>query len=161
MEIYILRHGVAEEPQAGQPDSERALTPDGRKKLRNVLRAAGTAGVAPSLILSSPYKRALQTAQLAAEILGYKGEIVRTSALEPNSSPHAVWDEIRVHKDQGSILLAGHEPLFSRLMAYLLGSPELQVDFKKGALACIEVDRFGAEPHGVLRWMLTSKLAAQ
>ena len=75
MEIYILRHGVAEEPQTGQPDSERALTPDGRKKLRNVLRTASSAGVAPSLILTSPYKRALQTAQLAAEILeAYQGQ---------------------------------------------------------------------------------------
>ena len=87
MEIYILRHGVAEEPQTGQPDSERALTPDGRKKLRNVLRTAAAAGVAPSLILTSPYKRALQTAQLAAEILDYKGELLRTKALEPGSSP--------------------------------------------------------------------------
>ena len=78
MEIYILRHGVAEEPQTGQPDSERALTSDGRKKLRNVLRTAAAAGVAPSLILTSPYKRALQTAQLAAEILDYKGELLRT-----------------------------------------------------------------------------------
>jgi phosphohistidine phosphatase len=160
MEIYILRHGVAEEPQAGQPDSERALTSDGRKKLRNVLRAAASAGVAPSLILTSPYKRALQTAQLAAEILDYKGDLVRTDALEPGSSPKTVWDQIRVHKDEPRILLAGHEPLFSRLTAYLLGAPNLQVDFKKGALACIELERFGAEPHGVLRWMLTSKLAA-
>jgi phosphohistidine phosphatase len=159
MEIYILRHGVAEEPQTGQPDTDRALTADGRKKLRIVLRAAGSAGVAPSLILTSPYKRALQTAQLAAEILEYKGELLRTKALEPGSSPKTVWDEIRVHKDKAQILLAGHEPLFGRLMAYLLGSPNLQVDFKKGAIACIEVERFPAEPHGVLRWMLTSKLA--
>jgi len=161
MEIYILRHGVAEDGQPGQPDSERALTPDGRKKLRNVLRTAATAGVAPSLILTSPYKRALQTAQLAAEILDYKGELLRTKALEPASSPKTVWDEIRVHKDEAQILLAGHEPLFSRLTAYLLGSPSLQVDFKKGAIACVEIERFGAEPHGVLRWMLTSKLSAQ
>jgi phosphohistidine phosphatase len=160
MEIYILRHGVAEEPQAGQPDSERALTPDGRKKLRNVLRTAASAGVAPSLILSSPYKRALQTAQMAAEILEYKGELLRTKALEPAGSPKAVWDEIRVHKDEARILLVGHEPLFSRLTAYLLGSPNLQVDFKKGAVACVEIERFPVEPHGVLRWMLTSKLAA-
>jgi phosphohistidine phosphatase len=158
MEIYILRHGVAEDGQPGQPDAERALTPDGRKKLRNVLRTAAAAGVAPSLILTSPYKRALQTAQLAAEILDYKGELLRTKALEPASSPKTVWDEIRVHKDEAQILLAGHEPLFSRLTAYLLGSPSLQVDFKKGAIACVEIERFGAEPHGVLRWMLTSKL---
>jgi len=122
---------------------------------------ARSCDVAPSLILTSPYKRALQTAQLAAEILDYKGELLRTKALEPASSPKAVWDEIRVHKDEAQILLAGHEPLFSRLTAYLLGSPSLQVDFKKGAIACVEIERFGAEPHGVLRWMLTSKLSAQ
>ncbi len=160
MEIYILRHGVAEEPQAGQPDSERPLTPDGRKKLRHVLRTAASAGVAPALILTSPYKRALQTAQLAAEILDYKGELLRTAALEPGSSPKAVWDEIREHKEQPRILLSGHEPLFSRLTAYLLGSPNLLVEFKKGAIVCIELERFPPEPHGVLRWMLTSKLAA-
>ncbi len=160
MEIYILRHGVAEEPQIGQPDSERALTADGRKKLRNVLRAAASAGVAPSLLLTSPYKRAVQTAQLAAEILEYKGELLRTKALEPSSSPKTVWDEIRVHKDEAQILLAGHEPLFSRLTAYLLGSQSLQVDFKKGTMACVELERFPAEPHGVLRWILTPKLAA-
>jgi phosphohistidine phosphatase len=159
MEIYILRHGIAEDAPPGQPDSERSLTSDGRKKLRSVLRAAASAGVAPSLILTSPYKRAVQTAQLAAEILDYKGELLRTKALEPNSAPKGVWDEIRVHKDEARILLAGHEPLFSRLTAYLLGSPNLQVDFKKGAIACIELDRFPAEPHGVLRWMLTPKLA--
>ena len=159
MEIYILRHGIAEDAPAGQPDAERALTSDGRKKLRSVLRSAAASGVAPSLILTSPLKRALQTAQIAAEILEYQGELLRTRTLEPNSSPKAVWDEIRVHKDEARILLVGHEPLFGRLMAYLLGSPELQVDFKKGALACIELDRFPAEPHGVLRWMLTSRLA--
>ena len=159
MEIYILRHGIAEDAPAGQPDSERSLTSDGRKKLRSVLRVAASAGVAPSLVLSSPYKRALQTAQLAVEILEYQGELLRTKALEPSSAPKAVWDEIRVHKDEPRILLAGHEPLFSRLTAYLLGSPNLQVDFKKGAIACIELERFPAEPHGVLRWLLTSKLA--
>src|ERR1700722_2624142 len=107
MEIYILRHGIAEDAPAGQPDSERALTSDGRKKLRSVLRVAASAGVAPSLIMSSPYKRALQTAQLAAEILAYKGELLRTKALEPGSSPKTVWAEIRGNKDEGRILLAG------------------------------------------------------
>jgi phosphohistidine phosphatase len=160
MEIYILRHGIADDAQAGQPDSERSLTADGRKKLRTVLRVAANAGVAPSLILTSPYKRALQTAQIAAEILDYKGELLRTKSLEPISDPKTVWDEIRVHKDEARILLAGHEPLFSRLTGYLLGSPDLQIDFKKGAMACIELERFPVEPHGVLRWLLTSKLAS-
>src|SRR5262249_54848302 len=156
MLIYILRHGIAED---GQPDSERALTSEGKKKLRNVLRVAREAGVGPSLILSSPYRRAVQTAQLAAEILGYTGSLLRTHALEPGSHPQTVWEEIRVHKDEEQILLAGHEPLFSALTAYLLGCPNLQIDFKKGALACVELGHFSAEPRGVLKWILTPKLA--
>lgn len=159
MEIYILRHGIAEDLHVGQPDSERALTAEGKKKLRNVLRLAAKAGVAPSLILTSPYRRALQTAELVAEVLDYKGDLLRTKALEPGSEPQAVWEEIRVHKDEANILMTGHEPLFSRLTAYLVACPSLHIDFKKGALACVEIDRFPAEPHGVLRWMLTPKLA--
>jgi phosphohistidine phosphatase len=160
MKIYILRHGIAEEAQGNQPDSERALTAEGKKKLRSVLRTAAASGIAPSLILTSPYRRALQTAQIAAEVLKYKGDLLQSKTLEPSSHPRVVWDEIRVHKDEAEILLSGHEPLFSSLTAYLLGCPGLQIDYKKGALACVEIDHFTAEPHGVLKWMLTPKLAA-
>jgi len=158
MKIYIFRHGIADDAHAGQSDSERSLTPEGKKKLRNVLRAAHAADIAPSLIFTSPYRRAVQTAEIAAEVLDYKGEMLRTKALEPGSHPRAVWDEIRAHKDEPEILLVGHEPLFSSLTSYLLGCPNLQIDFKKGALACLEIDRFTADPHGALRWMLTPKL---
>jgi phosphohistidine phosphatase len=160
MDIYILRHGIAEDSHPGQSDSERGLTPEGKKKLRNVLRTAREAGVAPALILTSPLKRAVQTAQLAAEMLEYQGDLLRTKALEPGAHPRMVWEEIRVHKDQPAILLAGHEPLFSSLTAYLLGCPDLHVDFKKGALACVAVDGFGAAPHGALKWLITPKLAS-
>lgn len=155
-----MRHGIAEDSQSGQSDSERALTPDGKKKLRNVLRAAREAEVTPSLILTSPLKRAVQSAELAAEILDYRGDLLRTKALEPGAHPRMVWEEIRIHKDEAEILLSGHEPLFSTLTAFLLGCPDLQVEFKKGGMACVEIDRFGAEPHGVLKWMITPKLAA-
>ena len=159
MYIYVLRHGLAEDAHGGQPDSERAFTSEGKKKLRNVLKVAREAEVSPSLILTSPLKRAVQTAALAAEILDYKGELLRTKALEPNASPADVWQQIRDHKDESGILLAGHEPLFSQLTAFLLGCADLQIDFKKGALACVEIDRFGSEPHGVLKWYLTPKIA--
>ena len=159
MEIYLLRHGIAEDGRAGQPDSERSLTSEGKKKLHAILKRLHKADIAPSLIITSPYKRALQTAEIAAEELEYKGELLRSSALEPGSQPSAVWDEIRVHRDESSILLAGHEPLFSSVTAYLLVSPRLRIDFKKGAIACVEVDRFGPEPQAALRWMMTPRLA--
>jgi phosphohistidine phosphatase len=160
MEVYILRHAIAEERRPGRRDQDRALTDEGRKKLRPVLDRARAAGVVPSLILTSPYVRAVQTAEMAAEVLGYKGTLVRTEALVPGSLPDAAWLEIRDHRAEKTILLAGHEPLLGEIAAYLLGVPELAIDFKKGALLRIDVDVSAREPHGALQWLLTPKLAA-
>ena len=161
MQIYLLRHGIAEDAKPGRPDSERPLTSEGRDKLRRVLKRARTADLDPSLILSSPYRRALETAAAAAEVLGYKGEIVRTGALVPESSPYDAWEEIRNRKDERAILLASHEPLMSSLAAFLLDSPALQVDMKKAALVRIDCERFGPKAAGVLKWMLTPGLCLE
>ena len=159
MEIYLLRHGVAEETAATGRDADRRLTEEGRQKLRRVLERAHQAGVAPSLILTSPLRRALETAEIAARELGYEGKLVRTAALEPSSSPQQVWEEIRLRRDESAILLAGHEPLFSSTVAYLLGSSREIVHFRKGAIVRIDVEAFAAAPAGVLQWMLTPKLS--
>jgi len=156
MEIYLLRHGIAEDGGPGVPDSERALTSEGKEKLRRVLKQAG---VKPSLILSSPLKRAMETAEIAADVAGYSGKVVRTRALIPEASPFDAWDEVRAHKNEDSVLLASHEPLMSALAAFLLDSPALQVDMKKAALVRIDCERIGAEPRGVLKWMLTPAVA--
>jgi phosphohistidine phosphatase len=158
MQVYLLRHGIAEDARAGQSDCDRALTPEGRRKLKQVLEAASDAEVKPTLILSSPLKRAIQTAEIAAESLGYKGELLHTGALKPGSTPEQVWDEIRVHRDEAALLLVGHNPLFDGLSGYLLGQPELKVSFKKGAILRLDVESFGVRPKGVLRWYLTPKL---
>jgi phosphohistidine phosphatase len=152
MELYLLRHGIAENGGSGRPDSERALTSEGKDKLRRVLKLAD---VEPTLIVSSPYKRAVETAEVAAEVLGYKGRLLQTRALVPEGSPQSVWDELRTHKSEQSVLLAGHEPLMSALVAFLLNSPALEVDMKKAALVRIDCERMGAEPRGILKWMLT------
>lgn len=161
MKIYLLRHAAAEPAEAGMKDSDRALTEDGQVKLKHVLKRAKAAGVAPAVILSSPLRRALETAQIAADSLGYRAKIVETAALVPNASPHDVWNEIRARRDEPSILLASHEPLMSSTLSLLLASPALQVDMKKSALARVDCDRFGAEPRGVLKWLLTPATAGE
>ncbi len=158
MELYILRHGIAEEGNAGQKDSERALTDEGRKKLREVMRVAQRADVAPALIVSSPYLRAVQTAEIAIDVLRYKGTLLQTPVLIPSSEPEPVWHEVRTHKDAPSIMLVGHEPLLSQVVGYVLGARLLQVDMKKAALVRVDVESFGAQPRGILKWMLTPKL---
>lgn len=159
MQIYMLRHGLAEDVKPPGRDSDRALTAEGKKKLREVLRHARAAGVKPDLMLTSPYKRAIETAEVAASALGYSEAILRTKVLQPASDPPDVWEEIRVHKDAKELMLVGHEPLFGMVAAFLLGTPLLSIDFKKGALVRIDVNTMGAHPRGVLKWMLTPKLA--
>ena len=158
MELYLLRHGAAEDG-SGKPDPERALTAEGRRKLRPVLEAAASAGLKPSLILTSPLKRAVQTAEVARDVLKYKGDVLHTKSLAPGATVEQVWEEIRGHRDEPSLLMVGHNPLFSELSAYLLGSNDIQVDFKKGAVLRIDFERFPPKPKGVLRWYLTPKLA--
>ena len=161
LEVYLLRHGIAEETSRDGRDSERALTPEGKRKLRLTLKRALRGGAKPALILSSPYKRAIETAEIAAQILGCAGGILRIDALKPGAGPGEVWAEIRAHKTAGSLLLAGHEPLFSAVAAYLLDSPGLRIDFKKGAILRIDFESVGPAPRGCLRWMLTPSLSAE
>jgi phosphohistidine phosphatase len=160
MQVYILRHGIAEEGRPGGKDADRALTTEGRKKLREILRLAEKADIVPSLILTSPYLRAVQTAEAVIEVLGYANDLLRTEALIPSSDPRAIWEEIRVHQGVMQLMLVGHEPLLSKVVAFLLNSPSLQIDVKKGALIRIDIETFGAQPHGLLKWMVVPKLAA-
>src|SRR5437660_12800028 len=132
-------------------DADRALTPEGAKKLQSVLRRARAIDVEPSIILTSPYRRARETAQIAAEVVRGASKLVDSAALTPDSSPEAVWEEIRKHKSEPQVMIVGHEPLFSSVYAYLLGSPALQIDVKKGSLGRIDVNRFNGQPQGVLR----------
>ena len=159
MELYLFRHGIAEDGLANQPDHLRSLVPEGEHRLRKILKRAAAAQVSPSLILSSPYLRAKQTAALASELLPGERETLFTDTLTPMGRPDEVWEEVRTHRAEASILLASHEPLMSQLTAYLLRCPALRLDFKKGMLMRIDFDSLGPAPHGTLRWILTSSLA--
>jgi phosphohistidine phosphatase len=94
-------------------------------------------------------------------VFGYKGEVMRTSALVPAAAPADAWQEIRSRKGESAILLASHEPLMSSMAAFLLGSPALLVDMKKGALMRMDCDGFGPEPRCLLKWMLTPALSLE
>jgi phosphohistidine phosphatase len=159
MEIYILRHGLAQEANGGMRDADRPLTPEGSKKLLPVLRRARAIDVQPPVILTSPYRRARETAQVAAEALRGEPKLVESRALTPDSSPELVWDEIRNHKSDRQIMIVGHEPLLSSVYSYLLGAASVQIDVKKGSLGRIDVDRFTGQPRGILRWLIHPKLA--
>jgi phosphohistidine phosphatase len=161
MEVYLLRHGIADDDSPTGRDADRPLTSQGRRKLHELLAVAAAAGVAPDVIVSSPYVRARQTAEIAREVLGCKEELHFANALVPEADPEEVWMEVRnAYRGSAAILLASHEPLMGRCLGFLLGHPGMFVDFKKGALARVDVEGIGIQPRGILKWMLVPKLAA-
>lgn len=157
MILYLLRHGIAEDSNPGG-DSERALTDEGRRKLALILSIAKSAGLKPDLIVTSPYLRAEQTAELAAEALGYAEEPEGDGILMPFSDVLATWAEIRGMREFDSVMLVGHNPHLSDVMSAILGAPGGRIPMKKGALARLQVDPTSTMPKGVLDWLLTAKL---
>jgi phosphohistidine phosphatase len=159
VEILLLRHGIAEDARPGQADADRALTREGKQKLRALLRRLARAGVRPSLVLTSPYLRARQTAEIARDVLAPEAMIVPARALAPGSTPQEAWEEIRLYSNQPAVLCSSHEPLCSELAAFLLGAPGLRIDFKKGALMRIDTEGASPRPGGALRWFVIPRLA--
>lgn len=159
LEVYLLRHGIAEEGRPGGRDADRALTPEGKRRLRDTLAVAKAAGAAPQLLLSSPYRRAVESARIAGEVFGFKGQIIESSAFTPMADVRQAWDEIRLYSGTGSLLIASHEPLTGLLTGYLCGTPNLPVDVKKGSVTRVDLDQAGTQPRGVLKWILTPRLA--
>ena len=151
MLVDLLRHGAALAAAPGGADSERALSQEGREQLQGVVERARAAGAKPSLLISSPYRRARETAEIAAGILGYAGAIGRSRALEPDRSPFDIWDEVRRRDTESEILLVGHLPLLGELALLLL---KRSVRIYPGTMLCIEVPELVPEPSGTLEWML-------
>ena len=93
MELYVVRHAMAVEHGSRARDSERPLSEDGRKRMHQATKAFDTLGVAVDGILTSPYRRARETAELAAETLGIPDRIEDLSALAPGGSARAIAQE--------------------------------------------------------------------
>jgi len=158
MKIYIVRHAEAEPRGPGVLEGARKLTPDGKRELRAVLRLVSEAGVEPEVILASPWTRAVETALAASDAFGAQ-QVIETKSLLPDVSPAQVWGEIRSLRPLKELMVVGHEPHLSRLAAFLLEAP-LAIDMKKSAIVRIDVQDGEGPPRGMLKWMVTPKLAS-
>ena len=158
MLLYLLRHGKAELGHAGEPDSSRRLTEEGKQLSRQVLARAAAAGLKPQTVLVSPYIRAGETAEIARELLGLSQTALPSNALVPDAHPETLWDEVRLHQQDQQVLLVGHNPLLSEFLTLLLGAGAYAIDLKTAGLACVEVGSAGAQPRGRLLWLLTPEL---
>jgi len=157
--IYLVRHGIAALASADTQDSDRALTAEGTRKMTHAAMGLHRLDVVPEVVLSSPLRRAQETASVLASALGPDVTVEIYQPLAPGSAPVEVLRGLRPYRTVHNLMLVGHQPDLGELASYLLtGSPELvPLPFKKGAIAAIEVATLPPRANGVLRWFLTPK----
>jgi phosphohistidine phosphatase len=124
----------------------------------DVLKAARKAGMRAEVVLTSPYLRASQTAAIAAKLLDLDSRVIETDMLLPDANAQDVWSEIRSYSKFKHLVLVGHEPQLSAVIAFLLRSPDIRIDLKKSALIRIRLRQLDAQPEGELKWMLTPRV---
>jgi phosphohistidine phosphatase len=136
VDVWILRHAKAQDRAASGRDADRALTPDGTRRAEAVGR--GLAALSPSIeaILSSPYRRARETAEAAARALGIE-EVIESRALEPSRNPSEAASEL-ASNSWGSVLVVGHQPHLGSLVGLLaLGDASQEIPLRKSGVAFV------------------------
>jgi phosphohistidine phosphatase len=160
MQICLLRHAKAELNFSPNPkvDAARVLTPEGKRKMRKIAAGMAALDLKFDLILSSPYARARQTAELAARALDEMDRLAFTDQLAVMAQPADLLTELCArHSPLQSILLVGHEPFLGELASLLLTGHKntLQVPFKKAGLLCLTVEKLAKGKCAALDWFLT------
>jgi len=161
MELYLLRHGIATERgrETRGDDAQRPLTSRGRRKMRRVAKAMRGLGLSFDLILSSPFLRARRTANIVAEELRLAEQCKLSRHLAPEGNPrNLIRDLKRLHLGSRKVLLVGHEPYLSNLIAILLaGQPVIDINLKKGGFCLLSIDSLQNGCCATLEWLLTPR----
>jgi phosphohistidine phosphatase len=160
MDLFVIRHAVAEDAEPGQDDAARTLTSDGKRKFRRAVQGLRELDWCFDRILTSPWTRALETAELLAPVTD--GPTIVTDLLTDKPRPElfALIAEVNAPpRKRHATAVVGHEPWLSELVAWLaFGDPHHgeAIAFKKGGVVWLEGT---AVPGGMmLRAMLPPKL---
>jgi phosphohistidine phosphatase len=156
-ELYVVRHGIADARGTPDiPDNERRLTPDGRKRMRQIARGLRRLEIEPDRIVTSPLPRARETAEIVADALEMSDRLELSDALHDTQDAKAVRDWL-LTRTENRLMVVGHNPGLSDLVALLLtGSSEPWLcELKKGGVAALSTRADGGF---ALDWLAPPRL---
>jgi phosphohistidine phosphatase len=160
VKLLIIRHGPAgdreEWEQTGKDDALRPLTAKGKKEVRKA--AAGLVRVVPALdlVATSPWKRAMQTAEIVNKEYGV--DLVEVEQLTAEHRPEELDQWLAEQAEREAVALVGHEPHLGLLVGYLLtGKSASFVDLRKGGACLVELDDPSRPGTGCLEWLMTDR----
>jgi phosphohistidine phosphatase len=153
MQLYFVRHGLAEDAVGEMSDAERQLTREGIHRTKTMGRTLLAAEVKPRRLFTSPLARAAQTAEILAQLLDVKPAVRK--ALAPGFDVDAVAKLLVGLRSDDEVMFVGHEPDLSGIISQLIGGGE--VIMKKGSVARVDV-ALQESLRGALIWLLPPKL---
>ncbi len=161
MLLLIVRHADAGDARefaaSGRPDSERPLSNKGRAQMRGVTRAASAQVPGCTLVLSSPYVRAVQTAELLVGAWP-DAELATTPALEPGAHPEQLVEALAGYGKRKAVAVVGHEPDLGALATWCMtGHDESRIPFRKAGACLLEFERGIERGGGELLWLMGPK----
>ena len=158
MNLYFVRHGSAGTPQPSpQEDAARGLDREGRRQCELIGKLLAALGVGFDEIVSSPLRRASESAAIIAKQTGYKGRIALAPALRPDGTYERFLELLSEMPRADSALLIGHDSKLAEFIGKLISnsSGRAGIHLKAGAVAKVVRKRTGA---ATLQWCMTQKL---
>jgi phosphohistidine phosphatase len=166
MDMFILRHGEAGKKITGgnNKDSERALTVTGQKEMAGIANSLKDLGIKFDLIISSPLKRAHQTAAIVAKTLKNEKKMEDWNELRPEGNRQDLYRKLSSStrfKQYSSVLIVGHEPYLTDMISDIISGGtggDGHIVLKKAGLARLTITSFTPPNlHGELKWLLTPR----
>jgi phosphohistidine phosphatase len=158
MRIYLMRHGIAidrEDPDC-PPEKERYLTAKGIERTGAVAAGLCEMDIKPTALLTSPYVRAVQTAEIVCQALDLDPKQLReTDALKTEAKPARLAEELS-HLSDKEVICFGHGPQLDDFIAYAVKAETAFTALKKAGVACLEISGF-SPLQASLPWLLTSR----
>lgn len=153
MKLYLIRHGEAIERCAEVREEDRWLTPKGRDGFRENARRLSKRGEIPAVIATSPLVRAVQTADILAEIPDFQGELRVSRELAPGFGVEGLFRLAAACGMPRSLAVVGHEPDLGEVLGRLLGRGGA-LPLKKGAIVALKLKSAGSGTPGRFRWLI-------
>jgi phosphohistidine phosphatase len=160
MRVVVIRHAIAVEPEEASkrqlPDAQRPLTKPGRKKMRAAARGLARVIDCVDVLASSPFVRALETAEIVADACGGGIEISNVDELKPGKPVKSVLQWLQGQHADATIALVGHEPQLGMLVSYLLAGERKRpfVEMRKGSACMLSFEDEVKAGAATLQWML-------
>jgi len=157
MIVYFVRHASAGQSKVdAAKDDKRPLDKDGIRQAHDLGRALAALDVQVDAVISSPLKRATQTASLVANEMGFEVKLELADALHKEATWPKFQELLRAHADKDAVMVVGHNPTLSEFLSLLIsgGASKTAVELRKGAAAKVEIT---GKRTATLSWCLTPK----